>query len=350
MTPPDAGGSPPRLTYPFETPAGYGIVGEPFPGILWLRLPLPMRLNHINLWLMSDGDGWTLVDTGLGTPEAKEIWEEIFAKGLQGKPITRMIVTHFHPDHVGLAGWLAERWGVTMVATELEWLYGRIIPLESGPVRVANATRFYCENGLSKEVAEVVANRPASMRPFVSTVPTFFKRVSDGDDIEIGGRNWRVIVGQGHSPEHACLFCPEINVMIAGDQVLPRITPNVSVWPAEPEGNPLSRFLSSLARIDEMVRTDPLVLPSHWLPFQGLNPRIGYLIAHHDERLAEVEVACVEPRTGADIVPLLFRRELDISQMGIALGEALAHTHLLMGQGRLRKERRPDGAIVFRKP
>jgi glyoxylase-like metal-dependent hydrolase (beta-lactamase superfamily II) len=249
---------------------------------------------------------------------------------------------------MGLAGWLAERWRVPLWATETEWLYGRMLSLDGDDEAfAAQQAPFYRRTGLDEAAVATFARRGNTYRRRVAPIPRSFTRLADGDEIAIGGRSWHVVVGRGHAPEHACLFCPTLDLLISGDQVLPKISPNVGVWPNEPEANPLALFLASLDKLRAMVPAGSFVLPSHNLPFRGLDRRIGQLQAHHAERLAEVETACATPQSAAAIVPLLFRRKLDAHQLGFALGETLAHLHYLLQTGRLTRSERADGVHLY---
>jgi len=316
------------------------------PGVQWLRMPLPFALDHINLWLLEDGSGWTIVDTGYSMPRTKELWERVFAERLRGLPVTRVIVTHYHPDHIGLADWLTRRWQIPLWITEKEWLSARVMSRAAedfGPVRRAFARRA----GLDEAESELFGEREDSYRRGVPAVPPSFRRIADGMAVEIGGREWRVIVGEGHAPELACLYCAQTGVLISGDQVLPRISPNISVHAHEPDGDPLARYLASLAKLRDAVPQETLVLPSHNLPFFGLHARIDSLAAHHRARCDEVIAACHVAKTGLDLVKVLFRRALDRHQMGFALGEALAHLNFLVHQGVLDRHLGKDGVDRF---
>jgi glyoxylase-like metal-dependent hydrolase (beta-lactamase superfamily II) len=339
------------LRFPHAAPPTPGTLTEVAPGVHWLRMPLPFALDHINLWLIEDGVGWTIVDSGLDTPMTKESWEHIFAEALDGKPVTRLIVTHFHPDHIGLAGWLTRRWQIPLWVSETEWLWARMMSTDRDDAGFAADQRaFYRRAGLDEATVGSFAARGNQYAERVGPVPRGFHRISDGMEIDIGGRRWRVIIGRGHAPEHACLHCPELGLFIAGDQVLPKISPNISVWPNEPDANPLARYLDSLETLRREVPADVLVLPSHNLPFYGLDTRIDQLASHHAERLAEIESACALPHSTMEIVPLLFRRQLDAQQLGFAIGEALAHLHCLVAAGRLIRSEGADGIYVFSTP
>ncbi len=334
------------LQFPVAAPPRPGETLAIAPGVHWLRMPLPFALDHINLWLLEDSAGWTIVDTGYAMAQTKELWEQIFAERLGGLPVTRVIVTHYHPDHIGLADWLARHWQVSLWVTEKEWLFARVMSHgaeDFAPVR----RRFARRAGLDDAEAELFSERENSYRRGVPSVPASFQRISDGTAIEIGGRKWRVIVGEGHAPELACLYCAQTGVLIAGDQVLPRISPNISVQAHEPDGDPLARYLASLVKLRDVVPPETLVLPSHNLPFFGLHSRIESLAAHHRARCDEVIAACGIPKTALEIVKVLFRRALDRHQMGFALGEALAHLNFLMYEGALDRVRGGDGVDRF---
>ena len=335
------------LHFPVATPPVPGEVIRVAPGILWLRMPLPFALNHINLWLIEDGPQWTAVDTGFALPETRAAWQQIFAAELGGRGIGRVIVTHFHPDHIGMAGWLTEHWQAPLWITEKEWLHARMLSRDGNDDSVRLRHEFAHRAGLNDEDATVFAERQGGYRRGVPTVPPSYHRIGEGTAIQIGGREWRVIIGEGHAPEHACLYCAEAGVLIAGDQILPRISPNISVQAHEPDGDPLARYLASLDKLRRALPPDILVLPSHNLPFRGVHTRIDELAAHHHARCAEVIAACARPHSAAELMPILFKRRLDRHQTGFALGEALAHLHYLVGQGEIARATGDDGVDRF---
>jgi glyoxylase-like metal-dependent hydrolase (beta-lactamase superfamily II) len=336
------------IDHPWTQPPAPGTVQEVAPGVAWLRMPLPFQLDHINLWLLDDGDGWAIVDTGVGLDDVRALWEQIFAGHLGGRPVRRVILTHFHPDHIGNAGWLTERWGVDLWSTQAEFLIAHVAVTSTGPRHGEARTRHYRRNGCDAAAIAALAKRSHHYPRLVPTLPDQFRAFGEGDALTIGSRRWQVVIGRGHSPEHAALWCPEANVLISGDQVLPRITTNVSVWPDQPWGDPLRLYLDSLERFRD-IGAGALVLPAHGLPFHGLPERLGELRTHHAARLAETVDAITEPRSAADILPVLFRRELDSHQLSFALGEALAHLHRLEADGRATRVVGDDGVHRFRK-
>jgi len=335
------------LQFPVATAPEAGALVPIAPGVSWLRMPLPFALNHINLWLLDDGPTWTVIDTGYAMPETTALWEGIFAQHLGGRPIGRIIVTHYHPDHIGLAGWLAERWQAPLWITEKEWLHARMMTGEAAADYTASARQFALRSGLGEDDSDLFARRHSSYRRGVPSVPAFYRRIGDGSTIGIGGREWRVIVGEGHAPELACLYCEETGVLIAGDQILPRISPNISVQPHEPGGDPLARYLHSLGKLRAALPPETLILPSHNLPFHGVHERIDELASHHGERCAEVLGACRQPASAAELVPVLFRRKLDSHQTAFALGETIAHVHYLITQGEIARQSGADGIDRF---
>jgi glyoxylase-like metal-dependent hydrolase (beta-lactamase superfamily II) len=334
------------LQFPFAEPPSGGSVREVAPGVFWLRMPLPFALDHINLWLLRDGNGWTAVDCGIAQADTQAHWERIFEEHLGAKGLTRVLVTHYHPDHIGNAGWLIERFRVPLLMTEAEYLtahahYDRI----AGYGSEATADLF-AANGLDRERVAMVAGRGNPYRQRVSPPPARFQRLMDGDEVSIGAHTWRIIIGYGHAPEHASLYCEELRLLISGDMLLPKISTNVSVWSIEPEGDPLKLFLRSIDRFRPLPE-DILVLPSHGLPFRGAHHRIDMLHAHHRDRLQDVLEACDQPRSGAELMPVLFRRPLDNHQLFFAMGESLAHLHHLWYSGRLDRQRGSDGVLRF---
>ena len=328
------------------------------PGLHWVRMPLPFALDHINLWVLDDEidgrAGYTLIDCGITSDKTKRAWEQLFDGEFAGKPLLRVICTHFHPDHFGLAHWLtaggdAKRWCAPLSMTATEYAFGRFLSAGRGDnISGDSAARHFARNGLTDEDAlQQVRARGSGYYPsLVPAVPPSFHRLHDGDEIAIGAahakRIFRVIVGYGHAPEHAMLHCDADHLLIAGDMVLPRISTNVSVFDLEPDADPLPRYLRSLDRL-LLLPADTLVLPSHGKPFTGLHRRIGQQHRHHAERLDEVLAACEVPQTASTIVPVLFKRQLDLHQMTFALGESLAHLHALWYEGKL--QRREDAGV-----
>ena len=336
------------LDHPWPAPPAPGDVITVAPGIKWLRMPLPFQLDHINLWLLEDGPGVTVVDTGVGLPDTRALWEHAFAAHLDGRPIARVLVTHFHPDHMGNAGWLTERWRTDLWCTQAEWLWAQLAWRSREAADVERRLEHYRRHGVGEEALARLRRRGNHYPGLVPTVAPAFHCLREGDVLPIGERRWRVLTVRGHAPEHACLHCPEAGLLISGDQVLPKITTNVSVWGEQPDANPLGLYLDSLARFRPMA-ADTLVLPSHGLPFRGLHARLAQLRDHHDARLAETLDALVEPRTTAELVTTLFRRELDTHQLSFAVGEALAHLHFLEADGRAVRAIGEDGIHRFRK-
>ena len=325
-----------------ETAAGLEVA----PGVYWLRMPLPFALDHINLWLLEDGDAWVIVDTGVASDEIRNAWQEIFSGLMGGRRVSRIVSTHFHPDHFGLAGWLTEMLGAPLFMTRTEWLTGSLLYGDvDGSVSRAQVALF-ARHGLDRERLAALENRGNSYRRLLSPPPARFNRIAAGQALTIGGSDWEVLIGRGHAPEHACLYCADKGVLISGDQVLPRISPNVSLSALEPESNPLREFLDSLSGLAALP-ADTLVLPSHDFPFYGLRERIADLRRHHDGRLSRLASFCESPRTAADTLPVLFRRELDTHQTLFAMGESLSHLAFLEAEGRVKSRLGEDGVVRF---
>jgi glyoxylase-like metal-dependent hydrolase (beta-lactamase superfamily II) len=336
------------LTYPLgRAGPAYGEIVQLAEGIGWTRSPVPGSLGHINLWLLDDSDGLAIVDTGLDIAPAREAWDGLFAGALAGRPVTRVICTHFHPDHLGLAGWLCERAGVRLWMTRGEWLFARMLTTDVRDTPPPEAEAYQRAAGWSEErIAEEKAKGWGRFASVVSPVPVSYVRMHDGDSIRIGRRNWRVVVGSGHSPEHACLVDDEAKLMIAGDQVLPRITSNVSLSLSEPEADPLGEWLASIEKLKALPE-DLLVLPSHGEPFTGLHTRLDALSDGHKGRLDALEVHLAEPRRATDCFMILFGRRIDDGSFGLATGEALAHLRHLEVEGRAVREEQ-DGVFWYR--
>jgi glyoxylase-like metal-dependent hydrolase (beta-lactamase superfamily II) len=322
------------------------------PAVKWIRMELPFQLNHINLWLLRDEidgrAGWTVVDCCISRDESKAQWEAIFETQLEGLPILRVIVTHMHPDHIGLAYWLCARWNAPLWISATDFNAARMATQSTTGFGGESAANFFASHGLTDpESVEKIRGRSNYYPGMVPDVPRTFRRMQDGDDIAIGGRMWRCISGYGHAPEHIALYCDSLKVLISGDMMLPRISTNVSVYDVEPESNPLRQFLDSIDKFAPLPE-DTLTLPSHGKPFRGLHERIKQLHDHHRDRLAEVIEACQQaPQSAADVLPVLFKRQLDLHQTTFAMGESVAHLHALWFAGKLRREKGSDGIYRF---
>ena len=321
-------------------------------GVRWIRMSLPFMLNHINLWLLRDEidgrQGWTVVDCCISRDESKAQWEKVFETQLEGLPILRVVCTHMHPDHIGLAYWLCERWKVRLWISATDYNVARLGAM--GPTAFGGeaAALYFASHGLNDpDSVEQIKARASYFPTLVPAVPRQYRRMMDGDVLTIGGRAWLCISGYGHTPEHIALYCAELKLLIGGDMMLPRISTNVSVYEVEPEANSLKEFLDSIDKFKALPE-DTLTLPSHGKPFTGLYSRIRQLHDHHRDRLAEVMELC--SRTEAcswDVLPVMFKRPLDLHQKTFAMGEAVAHLHFLWFEGRLRRTRGADGIYRF---
>ncbi len=353
-----------ELHYPLgDRLPGVGETVEVAPGVRWIRMALPFALDHINLWLLRDRidgrEGWTVVDCCISRPESRAQWEQIFATQLQGLPILRVIVTHMHPDHIGLADWLCRKWDAPLWISATDYHVARVL-VQAGDTLAGgeSAADFFAAHGLPEgEMLSTIRQRTSYFTTLVPAVPERFVRLMDGHPVRIGGRDWRCISGYGHAPEHIALFCEDLGwtlgersgrgVLLGGDMMLPRISTNVSVHAGEPDANSLQLFLDSLLRFLSLPE-DTLGLPAHGKPFLGIHRRVGQLQEHHQERLAELLAACAErPMSAVEALPILFKRALDVHQMTFAMGETVAHLHYLWYAGQVQRQRDAQGVWRF---
>jgi glyoxylase-like metal-dependent hydrolase (beta-lactamase superfamily II) len=349
------------LSYPCGEPPAPGTIKEVAPGVLWLRMPLPFALNHINLWAIADrdeqGPGWAIIDTGTKTPEVLAAWRQLIAADgplaatPQGARLTRVLVTHMHPDHVGMAGWLTRKFQCRLWMTRLEYLSCRTLTADTGREAPDEAIRFYRQCGWPEEALDMYRARFGGFGKFLHALPDSYRRLTDGDRLDFDGQAWRVVVGRGHSPEHACLVNDALGVMISGDQVLPRISSNVSVFPTEPDADPLGDWIASIERLRHSLPDSLLVLPAHGEPFRGLHARLDRLAGGHQRGLDRLRRSLAsEPKRAIDVFGALFARPIDgqAELLGMATGESLAHLNHLLALGEALRETGADGVQRYR--
>lgn len=344
-----------RLHYPLgETLPEHGRALEVAPGVKWLRMGLPFALNHINLWLLRDEidgrAGWSVVDCCIDRAESRAQWEQVFATEMEGLPLLRVIVTHMHPDHIGMAGWLSRKYGARLWISRLEYLTCRVLVSDTNREAPADAVRFYQQAGWSPAAIEAYRARFGKFGLHIHALPDSYKRLEDGQRIRIGAHEWEVVGGNGHSPEHSCLYCPSLKLLISGDQILPKISSNVSLHPNEPEANPMGDWMASLDKLQARVPDDVLVMPAHNDCFHGLHVRIEQLRRGQEQAFDQLREILREPKRVIDVFPALFRRAIDpadASQLGLATGEALACLNYLVQRDEVHRELR-DGVAWYR--
>lgn len=337
------------IRHPFETAPPEGGAIEVAPGILWLRLPLPMALDHVNIYALDDGAGWTIVDAGISSRRSKAIWETLLAGPLGGKPVTRVILTHHHPDHVGLVGWFQSR-GAELLATRTAWLYARMLTIDVQDRPTPEAMTFYRRAGVTGAELDRRANeRPFNFADMVDPLPLGFTRLAQAMTLRAAGRDWTIRLGQGHAPDHATLWSDD-GIILGGDQLLPGISANIGVYPTEPGADPLTEWLDSCRAFRPHARDDQLVLPGHKLPFTGLPFRLIQMVENHEAALDRLLDHLATPQTAAGCFAPLFRREIGAAESGLALVEAVAHLNCLLRRGLVSRSLTPDGAWAWERP
>ncbi|MEM9404139.1 MAG: MBL fold metallo-hydrolase [Pseudomonadota bacterium] len=331
------------VVYEFTETPDPGETQSVSPGVTWLRMPLPFALSHINLWLLDDDDGCVIVDTGVCDDDSQAVWRRIVTHALPGGRVSRVLVTHLHPDHSGCAGWLCDTLGVPLWMTREEYLLCRVLTADTGRQAPSTGVSFYHAAGFPEHALNRYEQMFGMFGRFVAELPESYTRLQDGQSLSIGPQNWEVIIGRGHSPEHACLFDADRNILISGDQLLPTISSNVSVYPTEPAADPLKEWLSSLRKLKRSVPGDVLVLPSHGRPFRGAHHRLDALIAEHESSLDALLDRCREPQRAVDVFPALFRAPVRDTDLVMATGESLAHLNYLVYQGEIERTRDERG-------
>ncbi|MCA8883303.1 MAG: MBL fold metallo-hydrolase [Rhodobacteraceae bacterium] len=340
--------SPGKILAPFPDAPGHGEAVRVAEGVLWARLPLPMALDHVNIFIFDDDDGWTVIDTGLNSKACRAAWDALLAGPLAGKPVVRVIVTHHHPDHVGLAGWFQRAHGAELITTRTAWLFARMLTLDEQASVTPETEAFWRRAGMDPDVlAERLAERPFNFADVVAPMPVGFTRIRDDDTIRFGHRRWTVRTGNGHAPEQATFWSMDDDLVLGADQILPSISPNIGVYATEPEADPLRDWMESCTRFADLAEDRHFVLPGHKLPFTGLPLRMRQLLDNHHGALTRLRAHLRDPATAGDCFLPLFKREITGSAYGLALVEAVAHLNHLYQRGELRRWRRDDGAWLW---
>lgn len=334
------------MEYLYEKQVEPGKLIEIAEGVLWLTMPLPFELDHINLYLIRGDGGWVVVDTGIGTATTKSLWQRIFAQ-LDG-PIVGVIVTHLHPDHVGLAGWIADTYKVPFCMTQTEYFTARAFAAGRNGATNERDVLYYQRAGLDEVMIEkLTATEGNGYSSVVSPLPISYTRLKDQMELALGDNQWKVMIGRGHSPEHACLYSEQKNILISGDHILPIITPNIGAYSTEPDANTLDDYLNTLPKFKSLPK-DATVLPAHKLPFIGLHERVDTLLAHHHDHLNALVNACEQPQTAVDLLPVLFKRKLSSRNMVFAVAECLSHLNYLLNQGVISRSLNSKGQFEFK--
>lgn len=335
------------LRYPFAIPPGEGEVTEIAEGVFWARMPLPIALNHVNVYILDDGEGWTIFDTGFDTTHARGTWVKLLAGPLRGKPVRRVIASHHHPDHIGLAGWFQAD-GAELWTSRTAWLFARMLRLDEQPVPAPETLAFWHRIGMAPDILQKRSTeRPFNFCDMVSPLPLGFRRISDGEVLRLGGRSWVARFGQGHAPDQVTLWSQDCHLVLGADQLLPSISPHLGVYATEPDADPVGAWLESCARLQGYAQEDHLVLPGHKLPFTGLPLRLRQKIDNHHGALRRLEAFLTQPRRAGVCFLPVFGREITGDNYGLALAEAVAHLNHLSASGRARRWLDDDGVYLW---
>ncbi len=336
------------LDYPYSKRPPNGEVLEVSPNLYWLRMPLPIALNHINLWLLEGKNGWTIIDSGMANDESKDIWINLFETIFKGKALEDLLITHMHLDHSGLAGWLSDYWEVDPHFTEKEYQETQLLSKGIEKSQEFIALDFYKSCGYDDASIKRYLERVTYRKTLVTPINRNYKKIKNNEIITLGDNEWEVVIANGHSPEHACLYSKENNIFICGDVILPRITPNISVRPFHADSNPLDDWINSLKNIKKRIPDDALILPSHGYPYYGAHKRIDSIIEDHMEKLESLYAFCNQSKNVIEVFPALFANKINENALILAVGESLAHLNYLIGEGRMEMKKNNDGINYYK--
>jgi len=336
------------VRHPFPEPER-GETVEIAEGVLWTRIGLPSRLDHVNVYLFDEGDAWTIVDTGLRHKLCLEAWAKLEEGPLKGKRVARVIATHHHSDHVGLVGRFIKEHGAEFWTTRTAWLNARMLQLDHQETHPPEMLAHWTRGGVPAELVEkFVADGPFNTSAATWRLPLGYRRIVEGEEISMGGRRWTVRMGDGHAPEHATFWSRDDNLVVVGDQAIPGISSNLGVYPTEPDADPVGEWLESCEKLLAHAREDHLALPGHKGVYTGLPTRFRQLIANHHGAIKRLRAHLSEPRTAAECFVPLFGREIPPAVYRLALNEALGHLNHMRRSGEAVREERADGAYLWR--
>lgn len=335
------------LRFPFDAAPEPGCVTEIAEGVLWARLPLPMALDHVNVYALDEGDHWTIFDTGLDTKRNRALWGALLDGPLQGKPVGRVIVSHHHPDHIGLAGWFQAE-GAALWTSRTAWLFARMLVLDAQERPLPEVLEYWRRAGMDPRLlSSRAADRPFNFCDVVAPMPLGFHRLAEGHVIRAAGRNWDVRLGQGHAPDQVTLWSRDCALVLGADQLLPGISPNLGVYATEPDADPVAEWLESCTRLLAHACEDHLVLPGHKLPFTGLPLRLRQKIENHHSALRRLRMHLAQPCRASDCFAPLFKREITDDVYGLALVEAVGHLNHLVATGEAYRLQGADGVWLW---
>ncbi len=325
--------APPGMEWLPTLPPAHGEVVELEHGLQWIRLPVPGYLDHINVWLApGNHGGWWLVDTGLGLPVVREAWQPLLARYGLATSLRGILVTHHHPDHFGMASWLADYGGVSVTMSIDAFAAGARVFQDAHAERIPV---FGKQWGVDYPRLLQDARAGHVLRSVVGGLPPLATPLADGDSFTATALPFAVSLHDGHAEGHACLHAAAAGVFIAGDELLPTISSNVSLYPQGGLDDPMGSHLVSLRRLRELPAST-LVLPAHGRPFRGAHARLDALEAEHADRFDQLLEFASAPRTAIDFANCLFgHRPLEGMNLLLATGETLAHVRYLLGTGAL---------------
>jgi len=327
------------VTFAFASEPDFGTPEQVAEGVWWIRLPTPLAIDHVNVYLLEGSSGWTLVDAGVNDAPSRDALTAVLERPeFNHKPLDQVVITHFHPDHIGLTGYFTgPDYQARLLTSRTSWQTAGLLLFDNPDVPCGAHIAFYEQAGMKGIELESFKRRaPSSYSDNVGPLPESYTRLVEGQELKIGGRVWTVRMGHGHAAEHVTLWSDD-NLAVVGDQILPSISPNLTVHFSEPEADCVSEWLESCDRFEQLANDNLLCLPGHNRPFTGAPFRCRQLAENCLRVISRIESALTKSQSAMDLMPVIYRRDIAANEKTALIGETMGYLNHLYAAGKIRR-------------